>query len=70
MSDEVKIGQIWKYVSFSCGRESEYAGDYVIIVDIESIGSQPIIVNIIAETQAMPLRYDESTIKKFFKRIS
>ncbi len=67
MLNEIAIGQIWKYESEHI---KSYDGDYVIVVDIETTGSQPVIVNIVADTEPIPLRYDETTIKRFFKRIS
>lgn len=65
--EEVAVGQIWKYDNANL---KTHDGDYVIIVDIEETGSQPVIVNIVADIEPIPLRYDETIIKRFFKRIS
>jgi hypothetical protein len=67
MLDDVAVGQIWKYDNENL---KTHDGDYVIIVDIETTGSQPVIVNIVADIEPIPLKYDESTIKRFFKRVS
>ena len=67
MLDNVAIGQIWKYDNANL---KTHAGDYVIIIEIEADGPQPIIVNMIVDADRTPIRYDEPTIKKLFKRIS
>jgi hypothetical protein len=67
MLDNVTVGQIWKYDSEHI---KSHDGDYVIIIEIEADGPQPIIVNMIVDADRTPIRYDEPTIKRLFKRIS